>query len=337
MLARLVSLILVTTAIVIGSIRSSARAAENDATRFAASFKPGETLGRSGAANGRDVLEGLRSKKTERDKLSTGLHVSGTPEVRFGSDEEPRTAEATDEVRGLVTAKDEGWTPFVVPSDAETIELPELPTGLGVVPTYFGWFHPLSESARLLAETTPDHALRPRFPASVAAALRELDEQPDVASGARRAMRAFADGDYDDADMQLRRVVMRGDGLGILRFARAHVLFAKGDYDGASLEIRRGLDALPEWVETGAGLPALYRDVERLKEQRAALVAHVLENPRDGEALVVLAYVDFLSGRIEEAEVTFRLLASEREDDPLAGHFLAEILRIQRAAERAGR
>ncbi len=337
MTARLASSMILLAALMSFSGRPPLHAGTNDSGEFAAAFRPGETLGREAGAKTRDVLAGLRRARRDKGDVSSGLHVTGTPDVRFGGEAEPPRAVPETDVPELIRSTEEGWSPFLVPSDVQPIVLPGLPAGFGVVPTYFAWFHPLSESALLLAETSADHALRPEFPPAVLAAMQEIEGREDVAPALRRSVRAFAAGKYDEVDAQLRRTLPKSGNSGILRFARAHALFAKGDYDAASLEIRRGLDSLPEWVETGVGLAALYDDVEALEAQRGALVAHVLAKPKDGEALVVLAYVDFFSGRIDEAEATFRLLASERAGDPLAGHFLTEILRIRRAFERAGR
>jgi hypothetical protein len=138
----------------------------------------------------------------------------------------------------------------------------------------------------------------------------------------------FREGHFDDAAEAFYNATIEDPESRLAKAFLAHALFSVGEYEFAAEYLREGL---VDWEAAAAyrwNLQALYGRPEDLESQRRLLLDRQRLYPADSDVLLLLAFVEFATGRENEAAQRFEELRSSSQDPDailLAGAFLAEI------------
>lgn len=133
-----------------------------------------------------------------------------------------------------------------------------------------------------------------------------------------RGNAAFTAGQYDEARKFYITAVMADERDGYAKFLYAVSNFGAGDYEVAGLSLRRALLTTPALVEYPPDARALYPDQSVLKSQLGALEQHVLANPTDRNAPLLLGYLEFAVGEPLRAAATLEPLVTQDAADTAA-------------------
>lgn len=123
------------------------------------------------------------------------------------------------------------------------------------------------------------------------------DREALVAESVARGDRAFEAGAYDVArDEYIRALVQAGDDAGV-RIALGLAEYALGSYGDASATIRRALAGSTALARSTFDLRAAYGRPGDSQDHRVALEDHVTRHPGDADAVFLLGFVEYFSGR----------------------------------------
>ena len=112
----------------------------------------------------------------------------------------------------------------------------------------------------------------------------------------------------------------------------AQVEFLRGDYADAAQRFRQALDADPSWLARAPNIVSIYGEPRDFEKQIARLESHLLIEPSDRDAWLVLGAQLYLSGQTRRASDVFVRL-TDRKPDAVLDAFLD----ASRAADRAAR
>ncbi|WP_145253858.1 hypothetical protein [Planctomycetes bacterium Pan216] len=108
-------------------------------------------------------------------------------------------------------------------------------------------------------------------------------------------------------------------------FLRTQSLIATKRYRDAAVALKNGLKLNGDWLDLGFDMRGLYDDQADLASQMADLAAELQANPLDRDALLLLGFELFMTGRKEEArpllEQVVRLEPDDSHVKPFFDHF----------------
>ena len=144
-----------------------------------------------------------------------------------------------------------------------------------------------------------------------------------------RGNAAFIGGLYDEARRYYVSAMLADERDGYAKLLYAVVNFATGDYEVAGMAIRRALLTTPELIEYPPDIRGLYTDGVPLDAQVEMLARFVDTHPLDGNARLLLAYVQLARGHPSEALAILDDAVKTDTVDELAGLLRDAIVRIQ--------
>ena len=178
----------------------------------------------------------------------------------------------------------------------------------------------------------PQDQVSPEF----AAELDSLATNTNAIALMEEGARLFQEGDYPGAAEAFRMAVLAEKTNAVPKFAMAHALFALGEYEYAAFMIRRGMEILPSWPSVGADMRDLYGNPDDLMEQMIALQIYREAHPESADAAMLLGYMSFFSGDLDEAETQFSGVMALEENNTVGSSFLLRIGEIRTMLEEMG-
>jgi len=144
-----------------------------------------------------------------------------------------------------------------------------------------------------------------------------------------RGNAAFMAGVYDEARRYYVSAMLADERDGYAKFLYALVNFATGDYEVAAMATRRALLTTPDLLDYPPDIRGLYTDAVQLEAQLEVLARFVDSHPLDGNARLLLAYVQLAAGRPAEALAILDNRVRTDNGDQLAALLRDAIVRIQ--------
>ncbi|MEE9296501.1 MAG: tetratricopeptide repeat protein [Phycisphaerae bacterium] len=129
---------------------------------------------------------------------------------------------------------------------------------------------------------------------------------------------AFRRAEYEQARQALSYAVLEEPENGFAQLAYGLVHMVLKDYTAAADAVRRGLRFAPDVVDRPIDITRQFGDVQELSRHIQALQLHLAAEPSDADAWFVLGYVQYSSGRPEEAARAYSKAASLNPADPYA-------------------
>jgi len=133
---------------------------------------------------------------------------------------------------------------------------------------------------------------------------------------------AFAKADFHEARRLFVQATIEDPNNIDAKLAYALTQFALGEYYIAAMLLREVIPHNPYVVYSDFDLRDRYGDKNLLEKQVASLRSAVREHPKDGDLLLVLGFVEYFTGRRDEAKATFEKALKISPDEPTAKAFL---------------
>lgn len=133
---------------------------------------------------------------------------------------------------------------------------------------------------------------------------------------------AFAKADFHEARRLFVQATIEDPNNIDAKLAYALTQFALGEYYIAAMLLREVIPHNPYVVYSDFDLRDRYGDKKLLEKQVASLRSAVREHPKDSDLLLVLGFVEYFTGRRDEAKATFEKALKISPDEPTAKAFL---------------
>ncbi|GAC1451949.1 MAG: hypothetical protein NVSMB9_36960 [Isosphaeraceae bacterium] len=161
----------------------------------------------------------------------------------------------------------------------------------------------------------------------------ELARDPEPAPRARRldprkaqqfvtiGDRLFRAGNLPRASERYLQAMRTDPSAAAPRIRLAQVALVRGKFDEAAAQIRDAIAGQPQWLVNAPDIQSLYREPGDFTRQIAKLESHILLEPNDRDAWLVLGAELYLSGQTRRAADVF-LRLTDRQPDPALSAFL---------------
>ncbi|MFO0951676.1 MAG: tetratricopeptide repeat protein [Isosphaeraceae bacterium] len=161
----------------------------------------------------------------------------------------------------------------------------------------------------------PAPAVRANAPDAEAARAADLQKGRKLATIGDRLFRA---GNVKRAEERYQQAARSAPNEAAPLLRLAQVAVVRGMYSEAASRLRQSVDAEPGWVTRAPNILSIYGEPRDFERQISRLESHILVEPNDRDAWLVLGAQLYLNGQTRRAGDIFLRLTDRRPDPTLA-------------------